>query len=219
MRFSVKRQRFQKLKFALKLMIPILIIAVLFILIIKRLEPLFWKRVEAYAVIKTETAVNNAVTDILVSENIKYTDLVNLRTYPDGGISALEIDNVKVNVLKAALSKEIMNSILNSENGYISINLGTISGSPLFSGLGPRIRIKISPSNQTIIEFKDKLTESGINQVKHAVYLDVSVNVTLTTALSQKSTNFKTTIPIADTVIVGTVPQYYGTAGMSFIGD
>lgn len=219
MRFSVKSRRFERISTFLKIFIPVVFILVCVILLIKRFEPLFWSRVEAYAVFNAENAVNDAVTDVLTKENISYEDLIVLREDPDKEVSALSVNTIKINRLKASISREIVNAIKDKENGYIYINFGTVLGSPLLSGVGPKIRIKISPSSQTIINFKDKLEECGINQVRHSIYLELNTNISISTATSMKNSNFKTLIPVADTVIVGTVPQYYGVSGMSVIGD
>lgn len=219
MRFSVKNRRFKKTITIFKVLIPLLFILICFILLIKRLEPQFWAKVESYAFFYAENAVNDAVTEILTTENIKYDDLVILKEDPDERVSALLVDSVKLNRLKSDLSKKIIKTIEDRENGYIYINFGSVLGSPILSGIGPRIGIKISPSNQTIIEFKDKLEECGINQVRHSVYLELNVNLTLATATSIKNSTFKTVIPVADTIIVGTVPRYFGSSGMSVIGD
>lgn len=215
MRFSVKNKSFKKLKYLFFFIIIILV----FIMILLRFEPLFWSRVESYAVFYAENAVNDAVTEVLTKNSIKYNDLINLKENSDGKISVLLVDNIKVNSLKSEISREISKSIKEAENGYIYLNAGTISGSPLFSGLGPKIKIKISPSNKTLINFKDELEESGINQVRHTLYLDLTVHINITSAISQKTSEFKTVIPVADTIIVGTVPQYLGTSGMNIIGE
>lgn len=219
MRFSVKNRRFKKTKTFFSVFIPLFLILACFTILIKRLEPEFWARVESYSVFYAENAVNDAVTNVLTKENINYDDLVVLREDPEKKVSSLMVDSIKMNRLKAEISHEIVKTIEDNENGYIHINFGTVLGSPLLSGLGPKIRIKISPSNQTIIEFKDKLEECGINQVRHTVYLDLKVNLTLATATSIKNSVFKTVIPVADTIIVGDVPHYYGVSGMSVIGD
>ncbi len=219
MRFSVKNRRFPKTVVFLKVFIPLFLILICFIVIIKRLEPQFWSRVDSYATVFAENAVNNAVTDVLTTENISYDDLVVLREDPDKKVSALMVDSIKLNRLKAEISEKIVQSINKKENGYIYINFGSFFTSPLLSGLGPKIRIKIRPSNQTIIEFKDKTENCGINQVRHTIYLDLKVNVTLICATSVKNSSFKTVIPVADTIIVGTVPNYYGGVGISVVGD
>lgn len=219
MRFSVKNRYFEKIITFLKVILPLFLILACFIMFINRLEPVFWSKVESRAVFYAENAVNNAVTKTLTSKNINYNDLVILKESSDEKILALSVDSIKINRLKAEISNEIIKSIANGENGYIYIKAGTLLGSPLLSGIGPDIRIKISPSNQTIIEFKDKLEECGINQVRHMIYLDLTVNLTLTTVTSNKNSVFKTTIPVADTIIVGTVPHYYGASGISVIGD
>ena len=215
MRFNIQRTHKKR-----SLFIIVLTFIIVFILsMLKKLEPGFWSGVEAYVTYKTERTVNDAVIDILSEENINYYDLVNLDALNSGEVSALRVNTVQMNILKSELSNKISEDIQKDENAEIILKLGSIYKSPLFSGVGPDIRIKIHPANQTIIKFKDSFTQSGINQVKHTIYLDITVNLTITTSISKKTSQFNTTIPIADTVIVGTVPKYYGNPGMDIIGE
>lgn len=216
MRFNIQKTHKNKSKIS----IILLVLAFIFVFkFIKKLEPGFWSGVEAYITYKTERIVNDAVIEIFDSENISYHDLVDLDAINSGEVSALRVNTVQMNILKSNLANKISEDIHEKENEEIVLKLGSIYKSPLFSGIGPDIRIKIHPENQTIIKFKDSFTQSGINQVKHTIYLDVTVNLTITTSISKKTSQFNTTIPVADTVIVGTVPKYYGNSGMNVIGE
>ena len=187
--------------------------------IIKRLEPDFWSRVESYAINNTEKAVNESVNDVFSSLNFQYNDLINLEKADGGEISSLTVNTIKLNLLKSKLSSKITDKITSAEYGKISINTGALYNWALLSGFGPKIRIKVHPSNQTIIEFKDSFTQAGINQVKHTLYLDVKVKFTITAATICKTSECSTSIPIADTVIVGTVPKYYSDSHLGMIGE
>lgn len=215
MRFNI--QKTHKNRSVFIIIVVIILIFIFSFSFIKKLEPGFWSGVEAYVTYRTEKAVNKSVIDVL--ENISYDDLVNLNSLNSGEVSALRVNTVKMNILKSELSNKITEDIMQCENEEIVLKLGSIYKSPLFSGLGPDVRIKIHPENQTIIKFKDSFTQSGINQVKHTIYLDVTVNLTITTSMSKKTSQFNTTIPISDTIIVGTVPKYYGNSGMNVIGE
>ena len=81
------------------------------------------------------------------------------------------------------------------------------------------MRIKIHPANQTIIKFRDTFTQNGINHVKHTLYLDIKVSYTITAVTIRKSSAYSTLIPVADTIIVGTVPKYYGDSNLETIGE
>lgn len=187
--------------------------------VLKKAEPHFWSRVEGYAVSMAENAVNSAVGKVLHEKNIKYSDLVHLRTGENGEIKAIEADTVSMNILKSEIAENIEKTVLSSENAHVTISLGGMWGIPLFSGFGHKFKVKIFPSSTAVLKFADSMKESGINQVKHKIYLQSEINVTLTSGLWQKNSCIKCEIPVADTVIIGVVPKYYGALDTQIIGE
>ena len=217
MRFKIKKRK--QFKCVVVICFFIVFISGLAYFIIKRLEPDFWNRVESYAVYNTEKAVNQAVYEIFENDNIRYEDLIELSKNANGEISALKVNTGKLNLLKAKLASDISRKINTAEHGEIQLNFGTVYKSSLLSGAGPVLRIKIHPANQTIIRFRDTFTQNGINHVKHTLYLDIKVSYTITAVTIRKSSAYSTLIPVADTIIVGTVPKYYGDSNLETIGE
>ena len=217
MRFKIKKRK--QFKCVVVICFFIVFISGLAYFIIKRLEPDFWNRVESYAVYNTEKAVNQAVYEIFENDNIRYEDLIELSKNANGEISALKVNTGKLNLLKSKLANDISKKINTAERGEIQLNFGTVYKSSLLSGAGPVLRIKIHPANQTIIRFRDTFTQNGINHVKHTLYLDIKVSYTITAVTIRKSSAYSTLIPVADTIIVGTVPKYYGDSNLETIGE
>lgn len=215
MRLCVKNRHKRHFYIRLSILTVLVILTIFFVI---RLEPVFWNKVETYAIQAATDSINSAIVDVFNENNITYNELVTLRATDKNKVSAIEHNSISMNLLRAKLCEEIDNRIYEYAEGKLSIKLGTVLGSPLFSGLGPNIKIKISPSNHAIIEFKDSIIQGGINQVKHSIYMLVLVNINITTATAQKSSNIELEIPVADTVIIGEVPNYYGFGNTSFIG-
>ena len=145
--------------------------------------------------------------------------MIELSKNANGEISALKVNTGKLNLLKSKLANDISKKINTAERGEIQLNFGTVYKSSLLSGAGPVLRIKIHPANQTIIKFRDTFTQNGINHVKHTLYLDIKVSYTITAVTIRKSSAYSTLIPVADTIIVGTVPKYYGDSNLETIGE
>lgn len=65
-------------------------------------------------------------------------------------------------------------------------------------------------------EFED----AGINQTRHKIILKVSTNVMTIAPFYSSLQNFENDITIAETVIVGNIPEtYYNLSGMEDITD
>lgn len=218
MRFNIQKRHKKHCKSIILPVILILSAAGIFCLL-KKLEPAFWSGVEGYAAYTAEKNINAAVFSVLSDSSEAYSALVDTEKSDSGEVSAVHVNTFKLNMLKARIADNITEKIYSKENTEISLKLGSIYKSPLFAGIGPNIKIKLYPTNQAVIQFKEAFSQSGINQVKHTIYLDITVNFTITSSVSKKSFQFKTQMPIADTIIVGTMPKYYGGTELSIAGE
>ena len=115
-----------------------------------------------------------------------------------------------MNAFKAELTKKLQDNINNLPDGYIMIPLGSLSNKEIFSGLGPKIKIKIIPNGIVKTDFSEEFVSCGINQVKHRISLDVSVKISVISATMYKTQEVNTSVPVSETIISGVVPNYYG---------
>ena len=76
-------------------------------------------------------------------------------------------------------------------------------------GKGPDIPVDITLLTSSRVDFKNELSAAGINQTKHEMKLDVVVDIDVVLPWRTVSTQVVTEILIAETVIVGEVPQTY----------
>ena len=96
-----------------------------------------------------------------------------------------------------------------AENLSIKIPVGTIIGGDLIFGRGPGIDVKVMPIGTVATEIQNEITSAGINQTRHQIILVVNVQMSVITGIRRLPTNVSTTICIAETVIVGKVPESY----------
>ena len=87
--------------------------------------------------------------------------------------------------------------------------IGTLTGSPLLAGRGPKLTVKMETMGTAAAAFRDKFTAAGINQTKHQILLDVDVYVTILLPGITTYTKVSNEVSVAETVIVGSVPQTY----------
>jgi sporulation protein YunB len=154
-------------------------------------------------------SINTVVNETMASSDITYNDLVDFKTDSSGQITALSSNIVEINKLKASLATKIQNTMSNMDSLVTKIPLGTLMGYDLLSGMGPRIQIKLIPVGYADIEVKNNFISSGINQTKHEVELLVTSTVSVLLPMKSTDVVVKTQIPIAQTIIVGTVPETY----------
>ena len=175
----------------------------------KKLRPTVTSIAEAKARFIATTAINEAVNEKLIENNITYSDLVSFQKNNEGQITALQANVVMMNKLKSALSITVSQKITEIDSAQISVPIGNLMNSEILSGWGPRIPVKLIPVGNVQMDFKNHFETAGINQTKHEIYLEVKGTVGLVLPTIQKSAEVVTTIPVAQTIIVGNVPQSY----------
>ena len=89
------------------------------------------------------------------------------------------------------------------------VYLSGLVGSELFSGIGPKIPIRFQPVSITHVDITHSFEEAGINQTIHTITLLVSVDIEILLPLAHSFITVQSEMPIAQTLIVGTVPQAY----------
>ena len=153
-------------------------------------------------------AMNNAVSQIL-GGNIKYTDLTDVLTDKNGKITMIQYNTILINTLARETSTLAQNEIRSLGAEGISVPLGSATKSKLLSGRGPDIDVKIIPVGSVSTDFTDEFRQAGINQTRHRIFLSLQTQVRIVVPLGSNVIKVSTKVPIAETIIVGDVPDSY----------
>ncbi len=153
-------------------------------------------------------AVNGCVERMMRENSFGYDYFVTLEKDADGSITAITANTAHINALSSRIMQEIANAA-DSESLNISIPLGSLLGSNLLMGRGPRIPVRIKMLTSSFVRFDNDLISTGINQSRHVITLIANVDVDIMIPLETVSTTVETDILIAETVIVGRVPNTY----------
>lgn len=184
-------------------------VLVIFCCGIYALQPAFLKYSRSYANNIANSVVNEAVKEVFEKEN--YSNMTTTYASGDSGIKSIETDAATVNRLKADITEAIQENIENRRADIVYVPLGSAANFYFLAGLGPKIPIRIYPVSIVNTDFNDEFEAVGINQVKHRLYLDVSVEMSFVGFAFAKSETVKTTALLTETIIVGDTPQYYGS--------
>lgn len=153
--------------------------------------------------------INNTVSQLLSDENGSFGELIKIEYDESGKIAALKSDSVQMNKLKSLISVGITKAIGEIEESRISIAVGTLTGSTFLTGRGPKIDLNVHISCSCSIEVRNTFNYSGINQTMHKAMLDVTTNVYVLSVGETLSSQVFTSIPVAETVIIGQIPEIY----------
>ena len=153
-------------------------------------------------------AVNSCVSRMMREHNYGYEYFVTLQKDEAGNITAITTDTARVNLLASEIMQEIARAADN-ETLNVSIPLGSLLGSNLLMGRGPRIPVQVKMLTSSFVRFDNDLISTGINQSRHTIKLLANVDVDIMIPLSTINTTIETDILVAETVIVGRVPDTY----------
>lgn len=186
----------------------VIILVTAYLLIDARIKGSILELAQAKAQLKVVELINQAVYEKVVQET-EYKDIVNVHKDDEGRIVMIQANTVILNQIIAKTISEVIAGLDKLDEETIRIPLGQITGITFLSGSGPRIEVKIIPSKQLSVNVKDKFEQAGINQTRHQIYLIINSKVKMAVPLMSKEIHVTTTIPMAETIIVGEVPETY----------
>ncbi|MBF8982039.1 sporulation protein YunB [Lutibacter sp. B2] len=186
----------------------ILVVIYAFLVVDQKIKPAFIAIAEVKAREIATRAINEAVNTKL-SKNIKYEDLISIRTDTEGNITMMQANTVMMNKLASEVALTIQDNIKKIKVSTVMVPIGTVFDSQLLAKYGPKININITPIGMVSVDFKTEFEQSGINQTRHRIYLVVNTKVRVIVPFSSKAVSVASSVPIAETVIVGRVPQNY----------
>jgi len=154
------------------------------------------------------TSVMCAVEEELAENGISYDDLITVETSESGEVRALVCDIVRINQLKSRISERVQNNLA-VDVIKLPIHIGNLISGDLLSGRGPVMNLRLIPYGSVLVNISNEFTSAGINQTLHRILLNVTTGVSIMMPVSSVSATVDTTICVAETVIVGRVPEYY----------
>ncbi len=153
--------------------------------------------------------INDTVAEMLSNNKNDFTGLITEEYDKSGKISALSVNSVAMNRLKSLISVHITKAIGEIEESKINIALGTLTGSSLLTGRGPKIQLNVHISCACSMEVRNSFEYTGINQTVHKVMLDIKTDVYVLSVGNNLSSQVFTSIPVSETVIIGQIPEIY----------
>lgn len=193
----------------MKLLAFFLCLIVCIIFLDSKIRPTIRTVASYQAKILATQMIEDAIYQQLQNTQYTYEDYIILAKREDGVVSSVETNVVTVNLVKNAITRTIIEQVKTLQTQDFSIPLGTLFGEEFLSGRGPSVRLKLYPSGAVTTKLISKFTSAGINQTQHEILL--SINIPLTAVIPGCSTSIEVSsdFSIAETIIVGVVPEYY----------
>lgn len=157
----------------------------------------------------SNSIINQTVHSYLEAQNIKYSEILRINTKEDGTVTSVEFDTVRLTKLKSGVISQIQQNI--NKQGYIKMKVpvGTLTGNQFLNNKGPSIDIDMTVSSAVYSKISSEFISAGINQTLHKIILTINTDIYFVMPWYRSSGNFQTEFVLAETVIVGEVPDAF----------
>jgi len=150
-------------------------------------------------------AISAAVERVLAEEQVTYERLVNCGA--DGsGIRSIQTNAMEVNLLRGKINGAVERAV-SLRRGRLKLPLGALMGSNLFAGAGPNITVPLTMAGSALSDIRSDLSSAGVNQTMHRILMDLKVTLSVILPGGAQAHEIDLTVCLAETVIVGNVPQ------------
>ena len=161
--------------------------------------------------------VTNTVNQIVLesvnlavdSGKFEYDRMISFEKDNEGRITAVKSNMPEFNRLQSYILTEVLDRIDHVSSRDLSIPVGSLTGSALLAGRGPRITVRMESVGASTARLENAFVSAGINQTKHQVRLNIDVSVSILLPGFSTATKVSNSVVVAETIIVGSVPETY----------
>ena len=204
-----RKRRIKMKPLAVSIIIALIVITITFISIVEiTLKPTIISLAEAQGNWKATETIHNAILE-QVSAKVHYIDMVKIEKNSQGEIILMQANILLVNKIASEAVLEVQRSLKVLQTESLAIPLGQIIGSKFLATYGPKMDLRLIPVGTVRVNVLEHFSDAGINQTRHKISLEVISDLKIVVPFISSTTQVKTAVPLADTIIVGPVPEHY----------
>lgn len=167
--------------------------------------------IRTQAEILSVNSVCDAANSTIEKLNYNYDDIAKIVYSDSGTVQAIETDSMKINRIKSEITKSVQNEIAKVYDNDIDIPIGAFTNITVLSNWGPCINMNFNLTGSFSSEIVSTFEQAGINQTVHHIRLMLTSKIMTTSLDYSGNITFTTDFEIAQSIIVGEIPNYYGT--------
>lgn len=182
------------------------------------IRPAAVRQAEHLARQNTGRIIASAVSDYLEEHSCRTGDFAAVLYDASGRAVSVETISGNVNKVQAELEVLISDRLKEDDTSYGEIALGSITGSCLLTGRGPRIRLRYCPAGSVSVRLRSSFESGGVNQTCHRIYACITADISAAAPLYSFEAEESFDMLLAETVIVGEVPEILAADGQLLRG-
>lgn len=207
-RSRARKKRYIRRIFLLLTVAAAIICIGIFLLIKTIIEPNIEDVSRLRAEVLVSRTVNRALTEQFQQEE-NPEDLFVVTKDENGKIELVQANSLQINVLMTQLAVNLQEAFRNMDKEPLEVPAGALLGSKLLSQTGPYIDLEITPLSVLSTDFRTEFESKGINQTKYKIYIILKCRVKVLAPFSSSTFDTSSTVLIAETVILGEVPDSF----------
>lgn len=199
--YIIKRKRF---------ILWIIALIVLGLYMYKYIDKNIRPTVVAISEIRARSVTTQAINDTIktkIKRDINYNDLIFVKYDNDGKVTLMQANTILMNNIAAEVALEVQDQLKEISKSIIKVPLSNAFNTQLITL--PSVKVQIVPQGSVAVDFATEFESSGINQTRHRIYIIVVTDIKMIVPLVSENLRITTNIPIAETIIVGDVPEQY----------
>ena len=153
--------------------------------------------------------LEETVAELLSQDRVDYGELVAIQRDDSGTITALTTDTAALNRLRTRLVSSVLETLEDAPAATVRIPLGSLLGGELTWARGPALTVRAVSAGTVSAQFESEFSAAGVNQTLHRLELALSVPMSVLLPGGRVEETVSLRLPVAETVIVGQVPDAY----------
>lgn len=193
-------------RFLWYILIFTMIAVAVFIWINIKVRPFVVSVTRGYAENVASNTLNAIIDETMRREEYKFINVIH---DSEQRVVAVTMNSADTNIFMTKISIGLKNRIAQMEEVEAKIPLGNFLPYPFLAGLGPKISVKFLLLANTSVSAKENFVSTGINQSLYTLSLHVVTDVGIYIPAMHSSVRVENEVPVAQSVIVGSVPDSY----------
>ena len=176
---------------------------------IKYLRPRMISVTRNFAENRVSMIIDSEIKRLMLREFLSYDKIAIINRDKNGRVTSVSANSVLINNFANELDIEIGDKIDDVDLVENKVYLSALLGMDFLTGMGPKVPVRFQPVSVTHADVTHTFEEAGINQTIHTINLCVSVEIEVLMPFAYSRMDVVSEMPIAQTLIVGTVPDAY----------
>ena len=207
MRRRYFRQRRRSFPAAAGVIIIIILLSITTVKINRKLRPVVRQQAEIISEREANNCISRTVSSYIANNSFSYGSFAEVRYDENGRAVSIEAVSDNINLVQSELTAGINKSLSDEFRESYDISLGSLTNSPMLIGKGTHIKIRICPVGSARVTLKSSFDSAGFNQTRHRIIAVVDVRFSSSVPMYNFKGSASFDYLLAETVIVGDVPE------------